>query len=249
MLNFVNVTRDVYLITNKFTLKNLTIMRKFYLFSLLLSMAIVACQTAYAQQSNAQTIDSAISSVQNSVSNGYNIPDYTKPKFNAYIYAGMVADFNRPNLSKDMFGPKLDVSLGSRINKYIYIGGNIGSSIPIYGYSHKRNRDITRNNGLPEGLARFWYNAFFHWSANLKVFIPTKSSKVTPFFDVNLGWNYEYEADYGGAYMSYGAGVDISRFSIILGYEGLWTRDLIADEYKSFMSNLFLIKLGVRLGK
>ena len=224
-------------------------MRKFYLFLLLFSVAIVACQTAYAQQSNAQTIDSAISSVQSSVNNGYAVTDFTKPKFNAYIYAGMVADFNRPNLNKDMFGPKLDVSLGSRINKYIYTGVNIGSSIPIYGYSHKRNKVTAGNDGLPEGLARFLYNAFFHWSANLKVFIPTKSSKITPFFDVNLGWNYEYEADYGGAYMSYGAGVDISRFSIILGYEGLWTRDLTVGGYKSFMSNLFLIKLGVRLGK
>ena len=216
-------------------------MRKFYLFSLLLSITIVACQTAYAQQSDAQTIDSAISSVQNNVNNGYTVTDFTKPKFNSYIYAGLVADYydNDPSMMRDMYGPKLDISLGCRINKYIYIGGNIGQTVPILGWAGK-----LAHSGL-DFLAR---NHYTHLSGNLKVFIPTKNEKITPFIDVNIGGNYEYRYESGGLYISCGAGVDISRFSIILGYEGLG--GLVAKEFdNNLLDNLIHIKFGVRLGK
>lgn len=200
--------------------------------------AAFTLQNVYAQTDINVNDNIALSSVQNNVSN---ISNLQKPKFNSYIYAGLVADYyyNECSSMRDWYGPKLDISLGCRINKYIYIGGNIGQTVPILGWSWK-----LAHSGL-DFLAR---NHYTHLSGNLKVFIPTKNEKITPFIDVNIGGNYEYRYESGGLYISCGAGVDISRFSIILGYEGLG--GLVAKEFdNNLLDNLIHIKLGVRLGK
>lgn len=115
-------------------------------------------------------------------------------------------------------GPAFDVTVGAAITDYFYIGFETGFHTPI-------------SNGYLDG--------YIPLAVNMKGYF-TKT-KVRPYVNVSLGgWvGVAAMGGYGGFYCQTGAGVDIKRFSVGLGYSGL-----VMEGTASFL----YVKLGFRFG-
>lgn len=153
-----------------------------------------------------------------------------RPKFNSYIYVGGLYQFEKADA-----GAKLDLGAGCRINKYLYLGVNVGGTLPINGWEYW-------------GVKTFVWELYSHFSANAKIFVPIKKSLVTPFVDIKLGANIDTRPT-SGFYMSYGVGVDYKRWSAMVGYEGIYSRDFDIMHEKNGLGNIIFLNIGVRLGK
>jgi hypothetical protein len=123
-------------------------------------------------------------------------------------------------------GPMFDVTVGTAITDYCYVGFETGF--------HSLLASM-----LYDGR---WYNFFEGYiplAVNMKGYF-TKT-KVRPYVNVSLG-GWVGVADlggYGGFYCQTGAGVDIKRFSVGLGYSGLVMDGTASSLY---------VKLGFRFG-
>lgn len=143
-------------------------------------------------------------------------------KFQGYGNVGMIycpAGYNA-------IGPVFDVTVGTTITDYFYVGFETGF--------HSLFSSV-----LYDGR---WYNFFEGYiplAVNMKGYF-TKT-KVRPYINVSLG-GWVGVADmggYGGFYCQTGAGVDIKRFSVGLGYSGLVMDGTASSLY---------VKLGFRFG-
>ena len=145
-------------------------------------------------------------------------------KFQSYIYGGAV-------FQEGIGGPAFDVSFGVRIYKYAYIGFETGFHCPMEVDSDpfSDTTDIYCMGYIPLGV-------------NLKGYIPIRNKKIYPYINCSLG-GFVGVLDLDGLngfYCQVGAGIDIKRFSIGIGYSGL---------VKWGTANCGYVKLGVRLGK
>lgn len=154
---------------------------------------------------------------------------------------------NYENFDFTLAGPSLDLTLGTRITKYFYLG--IGA-----GYHTLMSKFIIGNfNGSSYNGYVFDYNHYVPLCANLKAYWPI-SAKVAPFLDCSLGGYvglYEMvgyaEAPLdrtnkltNGFYMRTGLGVDVMRVNFGVGYELL--KNHIGSEHIGY------VKLGWRFG-
>jgi hypothetical protein len=106
-------------------------------------------------------------------------------------------------------GPTVDLNVGVAINDFFYAGFATGFHSLITTYDSYYGNSYT------------YFDGYIPLAVNLKGYF-TKT-KVRPFVNVSLG-GFIGVADFGGYngfYCQVGAGVDINRFSIGLGYNGL----------------------------
>lgn len=173
---------------------------------------------------------------------------YDKPRFNSYIYVGGLYE-----LTMSDAGPKYDIGAGCRINNYLYLGINIGGSIAIDGWTLGIGDDNKNLNGdfsmFEGGVKDFYWEMYTHISANAKLLLPIKNSRLTPFLDVKLGANIDLNK-LSGFYMSYGMGIDYRRLSIMVGYEGIssYYYKIMPPNDKTLGHTIFL-NVGVRIGR
>lgn len=127
------------------------------------------------------------------------VVDNSQNGFNIYLTWGV-------DVNSYLAGGSFDVSLGSRINQYVYVGGGTGLHLK-FGYQ----------GGVV--LSQPIY-------ANCKVFLPTKNRDFYPHLDVKMGaamtsmFFREYaEGPYFGLFTGVGAGIDYRRFTIGAGYQ------------------------------
>ena len=139
--------------------------------------------------------------------------DFNGVKFQSYIYAGAI--FNSFG-----GGPAVDLNFGSRFGRYFYAGAETGfHTFMCFGFGFCY---------IPVGV-------------NLKGYVPV-GKRIYPYLNCSLGGFFgAIDMDgLNGFYCQAGAGVDIKRFSVGIGYSGL---------VKEGTLNFGYIKLGVRLGK
>lgn len=156
-----------------------------------------------------------------------------KRTFMGYIYLG--ADF-----MNSCGGPFIDVSLGTRMSKYLYLGGGISYHNLINKYAYETV------------LTNEWLYSI-NLTTDLKVY-PSYIGRFYPRFDISLGLTYcghniKYvspeaslqEKEYlAGIYMNVGTGFDYRRLSFGIGYQTIIRGNIIHFSY---------VRLGVRFGK
>lgn len=130
-------------------------------------------------------------------------------------------------------GPALDINVGARIYEHLYLGFETGFHTVLTPYEY-----YSRYYGYEKGT---YFDAYVPIGVNMKGYF-TKGRKVNPYVNCSLGgfigiggmqgWN--------GFFCQAGLGVDIRRFSVSIGYNGL-------VEY--YTEHLGYVKLGVRFGK
>ncbi|MBR6721447.1 MAG: hypothetical protein IKL63_04920 [Alistipes sp.] len=203
-------------------------MRKFYLFSLLFSVAIVACQTAYAQQSDETELKANI------------LPEKSgKAKKMEYsLYFGASYLFDVPNTDefpvyRTYYAPKwgyqFEFNTRVKLHKNIYLGGEF-SMLHI----EPRSGDIAYLN--------------FNFAPSAKFVLPLKRDDVSLFANINLGATGELMW-YWGFYMNYGIGIDAKWFSAMIGYRGYLSDSMSIERHSIGLGNSVYVQLGVRLGK
>jgi hypothetical protein len=190
---------------------------------------------------NTQTVTSASSSRQVSSYIASN-DEFTRKRFQGYGYLGV--DFNSWS-----GGPFVDASAGVRFSKYLYVGGGIG-------WHHLIGRtDI--GFGDEYHTTQYWVNSL-NYTADLKVYIPTRVKGLYPRFDLSLGaaiggeyvdceYYHKPSKDYIAYYdgiggcLNVGAGLDYRMFSFGIGFQAIALIDI--DEYYSGY-----VRFGVRFG-
>lgn len=169
-----------------------------------------------------------------------------KIKPQAYLY------FGTP-IEKNGAGPAIDASFGARFYDYFYLGLELGYACVF----EKTEWIYTDASGNRSTVVNIWmYTHMITLSANMKAYLPV-SEKVFPFMNLSLGLGVfpldgmihdqqnrpEYDLYLGNSItwfnMQMGAGVDLGRFSIGIGYHLLSKNDVRA--------NLGYLKVGVRL--
>lgn len=138
-------------------------------------------------------------------------------KFQSDIYLGTI-------FGASYAGPTLDVALGARIGRHFFIGAQTGFRSVFEKYL-----DYT----LFEGYVTL--------EANMKAYIPL-SEKIRPYINCSLGGFFGVGDLQGlnGFSCQAGAGLEIDRVSIGIGYNGLVKYGTLSMGY---------IKIGIRLGK
>jgi hypothetical protein len=195
--------------------------------------------------------------------------DFNK-KLQGYIYLDMdfakkIHSISTSSISLSTDGklgvPALSVSLGSRISKYLYIGGGIGWRNNFYDQTESWNDYIY---GSCQTVSTYWYNNI-NVTADLKLYYPTKCG-LYPRFDLSFGPSIggyysrvrsfseesgkkenisEPTNDYkcgAGIYLSMGVGFDYSRVSFGIGYQRAFGT-MPSTPYSGY------IRLGYRFGK
>lgn len=151
-------------------------------------------------------------------------------RFQSYLYAG-VAFF------KQAVGPTFDASVGARLREYAYIGIETGFHTIFYNrrisyknqYGNIRYRSYTATLGyVPIGI-------------NLKGYVPV-GKKIYPYINCSFGsFIGLFEINkVNGFYSQVGAGIDIKRFSLGIGYSVIMNGGNFNCGYAKF---------GIRLGK
>ena len=145
---------------------------------------------------------------------------FQKIRFQSYLHAGVV-------FLPDAWGPTFDASVGARLREYAYIGIETGFHyIWDVGYEGDTDLSIVLVY-MPIGI-------------NLKGYIPV-GKKIYPYINCSLGAFINVDnTDFSGFYCQVGAGIDIKRFSLGIGYSTIRNGGNINCGY---------VKLGIRLGK
>lgn len=131
-------------------------------------------------------------------------------------------------------GPTFDISIGAKIHNYLYAGIETGfhslfTPYEYYDYVHYYHGEGTIfESYIPIGI-------------NLKGFF-TKNRKVNPYINCSLGGFLGLGdiSGFNGFYFQAGIGMDIKRFTISAGYNGL---------LEEGRADLGYVKLGIRFGK
>lgn len=113
-------------------------------------------------------------------------------------------------------GPAVDLSFGARVGRCFYAGFETGFHM-FFG---------------------MFADAYVPIGANFKGYLPV-SKRIYPYLNCSLG-GFVGVSGFGGFYCQVGAGTDIGRFSVGIGYTGLAAGDIVSLGY---------VKLGVRFGK
>ena len=168
--------------------------------------------------------------------------DFSKAKFQGYTLLG--ADFN--NI---LGGPSIDVSFGSLMSKYLYLGGGVGFHNLIGEYV-----------ALAEYMNEIYYTQAAEWmysiyiTTDLKLYTPNIGN-FYPRFDISLGVAYgglkrayileenirQERYNMLGFYMSAGAGFDYRRLSFGVGFQ--------MPILKGRVIPLGYARIGLRFGK
>ena len=147
-------------------------------------------------------------------------------RLQSYIYGGAI--FNSATA-----GPTVDLGIGIRVYDYFYAGIETGfhcgfSTVSYYGDDYM------------DSLSRTVSECYVPVAVNLKGYIPV-GKKIYPYINCSLGGFVGVkDIPFDGFYCQVGAGIDIKRFSIGVGYSGL-------VKYGTFSCGY--VKVGVRLGK
>lgn len=127
-------------------------------------------------------------------------------------------------------GPALDVVLGDRVNKYLFLGLGIGYHTLLTTYQNKVD-----------------YNHYLPLYGNIKIYIPVNVNFL-PYLDFSLGYSIGFKERYGnrigsklgnGLFLRVGLGFDIKRINVGAGYELL--------HISGNKEHIGFIKLGYRL--
>lgn len=140
---------------------------------------------------------------------------FQKIRFQSYLYAGTV-------FLQEAVGPTFDASVGARLREYAYIGIETGFH---YLTIIDHGGDFSY---IPIGI-------------NLKGYIPV-GKKIYPYINCSLGAFIGLSDfdDLYGFYCQVGAGIDIKRFSLGIGYSTIMNGGNLNCGY---------VKFGIRLGK
>lgn len=152
-----------------------------------------------------------------------NTTDTTRPfqkiRFQSYLHAGAI-------FLKEAGGPTFDVSVGARLREYAYIGIETGFHL-IW--------DIHYDYSCDSAVA------YVPIGINLKGYVPVGKKKIYPYINCSLGAFIDVDrTDFYGFYCQVGAGIDIKRFSLGIGYSTIMNGGNLNCGY---------VKLGIRLGK
>lgn len=189
-------------------------------------------QDTFAQQSDDNSIVEELSEI--AVKKG-------GVQYNLYFGAGYL-----PNQVKSVYVPgqyeptrafrkgweyTLDFSVGKRINKYVFVGGEL-SLIDVTDFPKKySNHDL-----------------FVTVAPNVKAYLPFKNENVLMFANASFGvhtcWGVEW-----GYYTNLGIGVDIKRFSAMVGCRGMLSAIFNVENMTPKFGEMYYLQLGVRLGK
>lgn len=202
-------------------------------------------------------------------------------RFQGYIFGG--DNFGFPRKVRDsgsiLYGPSLDFDLGVRIKDFFYVGLDFGTHFlltPEREFSFRESKDA-----VPITQRQHKYLLYFPLAASTKFYLPTKKQYIYPYLSLAVGGNLAicgivaYGGSYrnksswacGGAFIQFGAGVDIKRLSLGIGYTFISSNFLKkdADSSQLYYSELSLssyeisnltksidglyLKIGVRLGR
>lgn len=180
-------------------------------------------------------------------------------KLEGYAYADL--GLEKTNDSIDVGIPTFGVTLGSRISKYLYVGGGIGWQ---NGYSTYRENNLNLNSC--DRVFSYWVNTI-KVTADLKAYIPTKCG-VYPRFDFSFGPTISglyvskrssstvgISSDYGctaGLYASLGVGFDYRRLSFGVGFQtNIGYSEVYVSGVKLADTGPYsgYVRLGFRFGK
>ena len=140
----------------------------------------------------------------------------TKVKFQSSAHIGTIFDAYGG-------GPTFDIDAGARMFNYLYMG--VATGVHTY--------------FAPSYYGTSWVG-YVPIGVNLKGYF-TKDKVVNPYVNCSLGGCIFVSGRGGGFHCQAGAGVEIKRFSLGVGYNGFIVNGVRGDSG--------YIKLGVRFGK
>ncbi len=129
-------------------------------------------------------------------------------------------------------GPTLDIALGARVGRHFFIGAQTGFRSIIEKFGYTIGYDYYEST---------IFGGYIPLELNMKGYIPV-SGNVRPYINCSLGGFFGV-ADIGGINgfsCQAGAGVEINRISVGIGYNGLVYQGTGSSGY---------IKIGFRFGK
>ncbi len=135
------------------------------------------------------------------------------------------------------WGGGMYFTFGARIYDYVFVGAGFGAEV------------------LPTIFSGYDVEGFFNIPTfvNVRAFLPA-TSRIYPYIDIAAGPSCLFYLEKFnafsfmplGANVRVGVGVDFSRFSLGLGYEGIYYTD---DYYtEKFGIHTFYLKFGIRIG-
>lgn len=157
--------------------------------------------------------------------------EFPTVRFQGYAMAGTI--FNA-----DAFGTTVDVGVGVRVGKALYAGLQTGVHSELLIYTEYEYDYDTQVIESERELEAYMYMPL---GVNLKGYLPIGNEKIYPYLNCSLGGFIGVDdlSGFNGFYAQVGAGIDIRRFSVGVGYSCL---------HKLATSNMGYIKLGVRFG-
>lgn len=140
----------------------------------------------------------------------------------------------------DALGTTADVSVGVRVGKSLYAGLHTGvhSELNIY-----TEYEYDYDTGKVESEKELEAYTYIPLGVNLKGYLPIGNEKIYPYLNCSLGGFIGVGEDmrnFNGFFAQVGAGIDIRRFSVGLGYSCI---------HKFGTANMGYVQLGVRFGK
>ncbi len=208
-------------------------------------------------------------------------------RFQGYIFGGDNFGFSRKvrNRGSILYGPSLDFDFGVRIKDFFYVGFDFGTHFLL---TPERLNMFYLGNGTtqdyyaPSSQRLNKYILYCPLAVSTKFYLPTKKQYLYPYLSLAVGGNlgiygvFTEKRTYcdksswacGGAFIQFGAGIDIKRLSLGIGYTFISSKFLKKDAYSAssyYSSNVYLssyeisnlaksidglyLKIGVRLGR
>ncbi len=169
-----------------------------------------------------------------------NIRPYIKTSFfNMYADAEIRYIFNGLRIS---IGASTNFTFGCRIKEYVFVGGSMGYDFfsPI------------RTCSFPSGQEGYEDAHFITALANVRMFLPVKP-KLYPYLSISGGCSIIFPLYLEPVHfrVKVGAGVDIKRFTVGMGYDFLSSANYEALlSFTEFLPNhTIYLNLGVRIGR
>ena len=166
-------------------------------------------------------------------------PFIKEPFFNMYADAEIRYIFNGLRIS---IGASTNFTFGCRIKEYVFVGGSIGYDFfsPI------------RTCSFPSGQEGYEDAHFITALANVRIFLPVKP-KLYPYLSISGGCSIIFPLYMEPVHfrVKVGAGVDIKRFTVGMGYDFLSSANYEALlSFTEFLPNhTIYLNLGVRIGR
>lgn len=200
-------------------------------------------------------------------------------RFHGYIFGGDNFGFPRKvhNSGSNLYGPSLDFDFGVRIKDYFYVGFEFGTHFLL---TPERNTLFRENkDAAPISQRQHKYLLYFPLAASTKFYLPTKKQYIYPYLSLTAGGvlgmcgiiangngeeSYQAKSSWacGGTFIQFGAGVDIKRLSLGIGYTFISPNFLKkdADSSQLYYSSIdeiptltksdgLYLKIGVRIGR